>query len=473
MSDARLTATEKIVLSVLVFSALVMFLNETILSVALTPIMEDLSIPATTAQWLTTGFMLTMAVVIPTTGFLLERLHTRTIFFAALISFIAGTVVAALSPAFLVLLVGRVLQAMGTAIIMPLLMTVTMRVVPAERRGSVMGIISVVIAVAPALGPTVSGVILNVLSWHWLFWVMVPLSALALVIGAVFLRNVGETSEAHLDVVSVILSAFGFGGVIYAVSELSSIISGSGMARWSAVAAGVVGIAALVLFARRQLRLEHPVLNMAVFGVANFRLCLIVMITLFGGLIGAVTVLPIFMQSGVGLDPRTTGLVLMPGGLINGFVAPFIGRLYDRFGPRPLLIPGMVLFTVGMVLMATTMNEDTSAWGVVARHVLFSIGLGLSITPLMTTALGSLTDELYGHGSAAFNTLQQLGGALGTALLVMALNMGTMAAQNGGAAASEAVATGTQVAFLVGTVFAVLALILAPRVRPVGQHAAS
>ncbi|NLA56083.1 MAG: multidrug efflux MFS transporter, partial [Corynebacterium humireducens] len=189
--NTALPAEVKVILTVLVGSALVMFLNETILSVALPSIMEDFQIPATTAQWLTTGFMLTMAVVIPATGWVLQRFTTRQVFLAAVSSFLVGTVVAAWAPTFGVLLTGRIIQAAGTALIMPLLMTVAMTVVPANRRGSVMGVISIVMSVAPALGPTVSGFILNHFTWHWLFWFVIPLIALALVVGLLFVRDIG------------------------------------------------------------------------------------------------------------------------------------------------------------------------------------------------------------------------------------------------------------------------------------------
>src|SRR5699024_2723321 len=180
-----------VVLAILVVSAMIMILNETILSVALPSIMEDFQIPETTAQWLTTGFMLTMAVVIPTTGYLLDRFSTKTIFVTALLFFLVRTLVAALAPTFAVLLAARIIQATGTALIMPLLMTVTLTVVPMERRGAVMGIISIVISVAPALGPTVSGFILNSLTWHWLFWIMLPIVAVTFIVGTLLIENIG------------------------------------------------------------------------------------------------------------------------------------------------------------------------------------------------------------------------------------------------------------------------------------------
>ena len=334
--NEALPAEVRVILTVLVGSALVMFLNETILSVALPAIMEDFHIPATTAQWLTTGFMLTMAVVIPATGWILQRFTTKQVFLTAVSSFLVGTLVAAAAPTFTVLLVGRIVQAVGTSLIMPLLMTVAMTVVPANRRGSVMGVISIVMSVAPALGPTVSGFVLNRFTWHWLFWLVTPLIVVALLVGGFIIRNIGETTRAPFDPPSVVLSALGFGGFVYALSTLGTNLP-------VALGVGVVGVLALALFVWRQLKLETPLLDLRPFTIRNYTLSVVVALLLMGTLLGVVMVLPIYLQTALGVTALVTGLLLMPGGLASGLLAPFIGRLYDRVGPRPLVIPGALL----------------------------------------------------------------------------------------------------------------------------------
>lgn len=469
--DVTLPSQVKLVLMVLVFSAMVMMLNETILSVALPAIMEDFSVPATTAQWLTTGFMLTMAIVIPTTGFLLQRFSTRFIFTTALLFFIAGTIVAALAPAFSVLLTGRILQAIGTALIMPLLMTVAMTVVPPQRRGSVMGLISIVMAVAPALGPTVSGVILNSLTWHWLFWVMVPLIAIALGVGLKFLGNVGETRATPLDVFSVILSAVAFGGLVYTLSSLSKIIDGQGTERMFTIAIGVIGLLCFFAFGFRQVSLSKQgkaLLDLTVFRNRNFTLSVLVLLIVFGMLLGSVTILPLYLQTSVGATALVTGLLLMPGGLINGVLSPFVGRIYDHRGPRPLLLPGIVVLTASLFWMST-LDENSTVGIVIAMHVIFSIGLALLITPLMTTSLGSLPGHLYGHGSAALNTLQQLAGATGTAVLVVAMTHGANVSMEAGNPVAVATADGTHTAFLIGGCLGIIGMCLVPFIRKISE----
>jgi len=371
-----LPADVKIILIVLVGAALVMFLNETILSVALPSIMADFSIPATTAQWLTTGYMLTMAVVIPTTGWILQRFTTKQVFLAAVTSFLVGTVVAAWAPTFTALLVGRIVQATGTALIMPLLMTVAMTVVPANRRGSIMGVISVVMSVAPALGPTVSGFVLNRFTWHWLFWLVLPLIAVALVVGAIFIRNIGETARSPLDPLSVVLAGLGFGGLVYALSTL-------GTEPTVAIGVAVVGVASLALFVWRQIRLETPLLDLRPFTIRNYTLSVVVALLLMGTLLGVVMVLPIYLQTALGVTALVTGLLVMPGGLASGILAPFIGRLYDRVGPRPLVIPGALLL-FGAVWAMTRLDINSTTTEVIIMHMVFSLGLALMMTPLMT-----------------------------------------------------------------------------------------
>ncbi|NLA55577.1 MAG: multidrug efflux MFS transporter [Corynebacterium humireducens] len=441
---------------------MVMFLNETILSVALPSIMEDFQIPATTAQWLTTGFMLTMAVVIPATGWILQRFTTKQVFLTAVSSFLVGTLVAAAAPTFTVLLVGRIVQAVGTSLIMPLLMTVAMTVVRANRRGSVMGVISIVMSVAPALGPTVSGFVLNRFTWHWLFWFVAPLIVVALVVGALFIRNIGETARAPFDPLSVVLAALGFGGLVYALSTLGTDLP-------VAVGVAVVGVIALALFVWRQLKLETPLLDLRPFTIRNYTLSVVVALLLMGTLLGVVMVLPIYLQTALGVTALVTGLLLMPGGLASGLLAPFIGRLYDRVGPRPLVIPGALLL-LGAVWAMTRLDIASTITEVIAMHIVFSLGLALMMTPLMTTALGSLPKHLYGHGSAILNTLQQLAGAAGTAILIAALSFGTRAAAAGGADLAQATADGAHTAFIVAGIMAILVLLASPFVTRVAEE---
>lgn len=462
------------VIALLLVAAFVVILNETTMSVALPPIMEDLGVTAATGQWLTTVFMLTMAVVIPTTGFLLQRIGTRGSYLVAMSLFTAGTLLAALAPGFGVLVTARVVQASGTAIMMPLLMTTVMNIVPPHHRGRVMGNVSLVIAAAPAMGPTLSGAVLEPLGWRGVFGVVLPISVATLVLGAVMVRDVSDRSRKRLDLPSLLLSAVGFGSLIFGLSALGE----GGASPVPPAVPLVVGAGVLALFAWRQLvlqRVDDALLDLRVFASRGFSTGLAAMAVSMLAMFGALILLPLILQQAMGLEPLATGLLVLPGGLAMGLLGPVVGNLYDRVGPRPLVIPGAVLVIVAMAGMATV-HADTS-WGfLLAAHVVLSLGLSLVFTPLFTTALGSLTPRFYSHGSAAIGTVQQLAGAAGTAMFVALFSIRSEALAADGASTAEALTGGARLAFVVGAAVMVLAVLVGTTLRkpaeaPVGHGA--
>ncbi|MCV2393555.1 DHA2 family efflux MFS transporter permease subunit [Actinotalea sp. M2MS4P-6] len=446
---------ERTAVAVLLTSTFVVILNETIMGVALPRLMTDLAITAATAQWLSTAFMLTMAVVIPVTGFVLQRTTTRAAFLTAMGLFSLGTLACALAPGFEVLVVGRVVQASGTAIMLPLLMTTVMTVTPPASRGRTMGNISVVISVAPAIGPTLSGLILSVLPWRAMFWLVLPIALVALAVGAWRLPVLNEPRYARVDVVSVVLSALGFGGVVLGLSRFGeSATAGLG----AAVVPLVVGLIAVSLFVARQVwlqRTDGALLDLRVFASGTFTVAVVVMALSMLALFGTIILLPIYTQQVLGLDVLATGLMLLPGGLLMGLLAPLVGRAYDRVGPRPLLVPASVLVSLSLWGFATV-GEETAWWFVLACHVVLSLGLALMFTPLFTAALGAVPAPLYSHGSAMVATIQQVAGAAGTALFVTVLTATATGAAGDGAVG--ATAAGVHAAFLVGAGLSLLAI---------------
>ncbi|MCG2802951.1 MAG: DHA2 family efflux MFS transporter permease subunit [Cellulomonas sp.] len=450
-----LTPRNRLAVALLLVSTFVVILNETIMGVALPRLMSDLDIDAATAQWLTTGFMLTMAVVIPVSGFVIRRSRTRTVFLISMGLFSLGTAIAAIAPGFAVLLVGRVVQAGGTALMLPLLMTTVMTVTPAATRGRTMGTISIVISVAPALGPTISGLILAVLDWRWMFGLVLPIALVSLVLGALRMPDVTEPEHASVDWVSVPLTALGFGGLVFGLSSLGA---GTGA---TTVAALVVGAAALSLFAARQVwlaRRDDALLDLRVFRVPTFTtgvtLMALVMVTMFGVII----LLPLYAQEVLGVDVLTTGLVLLPGGLLMGLLAPAVGRIYDRRGPRVLLVPGTIV--VSLAMGALTMLPSSGAlWFLLAAHITLSLGLALVFTPLFTAALGSLPAHQYSYGSAAIGTAQQVAGAAGTSLFVAVLTATATSRTADGLGQVAATAAGLHAAFQVGALISLVAVV--------------
>ncbi|SDS84550.1 MDR family MFS transporter [Actinoplanes derwentensis] len=461
---ARLSGPDRSLIGLLVFSAFVVIFNETVMSLALPRLMADLSISAATAQWLTTGFLLVMAVVIPATGFIMERFTLRQIFIAAMGLFSAGTAIAAVAPGFELLLLGRIVQAGGTGVMMPLVMTTAMTLVPANSRGRIMGVISIVISVAPAIGPTVSGLVLSRLSWRWLFLVVLPIALATLALGAWKVRNITTPKKAHLDVLSLLLSAIGFGGLIYGLSSLGEAAGHTPVAPWIPVTAGVV---ALVLFVWRQRALQSgrgPLMDLRVFAHRSFTVSLLVLVTGFVGLFGALILLPIYLQNVHGVGTLQAGLLVLPGGVAMGVLSPIVGRLFDRYGPRPLVTPGTLAVSAGLWLLSTV-GPGTALPLVVVYHMLLTSGLATLITPLMTSALSTLPMNLYGHGSAIIGTLQQLAGAAGTALFITVLSQTITARSAEGATLLVATTEGIQAAFVWGGVISLVAVALSLLVR--------
>ena len=459
------SARDRLVIALLLTSAFVVILNETIMGVALPRLMEDLGITASVGQWLTTAFMLTVAVVIPITGFLLRRYTTRAVFLAAMGLFTAGTLISALAPGFAVLLVGRVVQASGTAVMMPLLMTTIMTLVPPARRGRTMGNISIVMSVAPALGPTISGLILTFFDWRWMFLFVLPIAVGALLLGAARIVNVTETTRSRIDVLSVVLSAFAFAGLIYGLSSIAEASRGHAIVPpWIPL---VIGVLALTAFVLRQIRLQRDdraLLDLRVFETRTFTVSMLVMGLAMASMFGTLIILPIYLQSVLGLEPLATGLCLLPGSLLMGLLGPVVGRIYDRRGPAPLLIPGTVMVSAALWLMSS-FGGSTPVPVVVLAHVMISAGFALMFTPLFTTALGSLRPQLYSYGSAVVGTGQQLAGAAGTALLITVLTAVTAAAVRSGGTAGEAEIAGVHAAFLAAAVVSLMPIALGFLVR--------
>ncbi|WP_193078708.1 MDR family MFS transporter [Brevibacterium aurantiacum] len=453
------------VIWLLLVAAFVAILNETTMAIAIPELNASLGIPPELGQWLTSAFMLTMAVVIPTTGFLLQRFSTRNIFLAAMILFSAGTLICLVAPGFPVLLIGRVVQAAGTGIMMPLLMTTIMNVVPAHSRGRMMGRVGLVISLAPAIGPTMSGIVLDSLGWRWLFAIVLPIALIALGLGAKWMTNLGETTHAPIDYLSVVLSVFAFGGIVFGLSQFGGGHGSDGGSSttgfaWTAIAAGLIFLG---LFAWRQLMLQkedRALLDLRVFTAKNYVIAVIIMAVVSLAMFGTFSLLPLYLQNVAGLNATQSGLVLLPGSILMGVLAPVMGRIYDARGPRTLLIPGSIMIA-GAMFSYAMVGIGTPTWALVVIQTVMSLGLAASFTPLFSASLGSLERKLYSHGSAALNTMQQVAGAAGTALLISIYSSALHSGEAAGRSVAESGAPGAHNAFLLAAVIALVPVVLA------------
>ncbi|WP_433786416.1 DHA2 family efflux MFS transporter permease subunit [Actinomycetospora sp. CA-101289] len=457
-SGDRLPPGTALVIGVLMVSTFIVFLNEMLLGVALPTLIVDFGVSPGTGQWVTTGFLLTMAVLIPASGFVMRRFNLRTVFLVALSLFIVGTTLAAIAPAFGVLVAGRIVQASGTAVFLPLLMNTTMSLVPVGRRGQMMAITTAVPSVAPALGPALSGLVLSTLSWRWLFILMLPVAVAALVLGAWKLRNIGTPEPVTLDLPSLLLSAIGFGALVYGLSLIGE--ASAGNAPISPYLPIAVGLAGLVAFVLRQVplqRRDQAFLDMRIFLRKPFTLALLMMVFIAGNGIGLLVVVPLVLTNVTGLSTLQLGLFLIPGGAAISIVAALSGRVYDRLGPRPLVIPAAIIW-VAVLGFLSQVDENTSVVTLLVAWLVFTSAMAAMWTPLTTSAMGALQAELYPHGTAAFATVQQLAGAAFGAVFISAYTIGSGARDAGVLDTAQATDAG-QAAFMTAWVVGLVVLV--------------
>ncbi|RJL33215.1 DHA2 family efflux MFS transporter permease subunit [Bailinhaonella thermotolerans] len=441
----------------LVLATFVVILNETIMINAIPRLMSAMNISAQTAQWLSTAFMLTMAAVIPITGWFLQRVSTRTAYTTAMGLFLAGTALAAVAPTFAVLLGGRIIQASGTAVMMPLLMTTLMQVVPESARGRVMGNVTLAISVAPAMGPTVSGVILQFGSWRLLFAVVFPIAALITWGGLRQLKNIGEPKYSTIDWLSVVTAAAGFGGLVYGLSLFEGGDAGV------AVSFTGGGLLLIAVFVVRQLALQKrgvPLMDLRTLRHRTYTIALILMSVAFMAMLGSMILLPLYLQSVRGLNPLETGLLVMPGGLAMGLLGPTVGRLFDRFGGRVLVIPGAVGITLSLAGF-TQVTMTMPFWLLLGLHALLMVSLAATFTPVFTLGLGAVPPSLYSHGSSILSTLQQVSAAIGTALVVTVMSARADSLRATGVAKALADLDGMRLAFIIGAALSVIVIVTA------------
>jgi len=393
--------------AVLLSGAFITILNQTLLGTALPPIMKDLKLDNSTVQWLQSIFMLVNGIMIPVTAFLIERFTSRQLFLSAMGVFTVGTLICAFGPDFFTLLIGRILQATGAGIMMPLMQTILFLLFPEEKRGTAMGLFGLVIAFAPAIGPTLSGVLVEYFTWRSVFYIILPIAAINIITAYFLLKNVTELTHPKLDKLSVVLSTIGFGGILYGFSTVSQ----AGFTSWHVIVSIIVGVITLVIFIKRQLKLKEPMLEFRVFSYNIYTIGTVLGMFVFAVMIATNIILPLYMQNMLKLTPLQSGLVLLPGAVVMGLFNPITGYLFDKFGGKWLARGGLLLLALS-TLPFTFLTAHTSITYLTLMNTVRMISIAMVMMPMTTLAINQLPNHLIPHGTAMNNTFRQLSGAL-------------------------------------------------------------
>lgn len=451
------------IVAVMIVSAFVAILNQTLLNTALPHIMKGLHITENTSQWLVTGFMLVNGVMIPLTAFLMDKIKTRPLFLMAMGIFLIGSIVAALAPTFPILMLARVIQAIGAGVIMPLMQFTLFILFPKDERGFAMGLAGLVIQFAPAIGPTLSGVIVDTMSWRMPFVVVVIVASLGFIFGAIFLKSYNETKDTKLDKRSVIYSTLGFGLMLYAFSSAGNL----GFHNPIVLVSLAISLVIIGAFIRRQIRISNPLLNIIVFKNKVFCLTTISSMIVMLSMVGPALLIPLYVQNALGLSALLSGLVIMPGAIINGVMSIFTGKFYDKYGARPLVLTGFTLLTIFTVMLCF-LKADTSYTYLIIVYALRMFSVSLLMMPLNTAGINSLSNKNISHGTAISNFGRVTAGSLGTALMVTIMSIGSKNfAPNPSANESQAmiqrqaIAAGVDLSFAVVSVLVFIGLIIA------------
>jgi EmrB/QacA subfamily drug resistance transporter len=451
---------------VLLIGAFCTILNQTILSTAFPALMNAFDISTSTVQWLTTGFLMVNGIMIPISAYLSSRFNTKGLFIIAMTVFEIGTILSWLAPSFAALLTGRLIQAVGVGINMPLMQNIMLTIYPPEKRGAAMGINGLVIGLAPAIGPTLSGWVIDNYSWRWLFGMIVPIAFLVIIASFALVKNVIPNRRPKLDWLSVIISTLGFGSMLYGFSSVGD----KGWTDPVVLATIVIGAILVAFLVLRQNKLDEPFLEFKVFKSGEFTLATILSSIVMMAMVGVELVIPLYLQIIHGMSAFHSGLTLLFGALFMGIMSPITGNLFDRHGAKRLAVTGMFILTVGTLPFAF-ITRDTPMIYIVFLYAVRMFGISMVMMPVTTAGMNSLPFNLISHGTAVNNTLRQVATSVGTAIMISVLTNVTKNNQPGHALLKasplqyksqmfDATLMGYHAAFWFAIVFSILGLIL-------------
>ncbi|RUT36306.1 DHA2 family efflux MFS transporter permease subunit [Paenibacillus zeisoli] len=399
-------------LIVLMVGLFLAILNQTLLNVALPHITNEYGITTNTAQWLLTGYMLVNGVLIPLSAFLIERFGVRVLFLAAMFCFTLGALICGVAGSFSVLLIGRLIQAVGGGVLSPLVMSVILFIFPPEMRGKGMGIFGLAMMFAPAIGPTLSGWVVQNYDWHILFSGMIPFGVIVIIIAFFKMRNIEQPKLIKLDYMGTLSSLAGVGLLLYGLSEAGT----KGWGDTEVMACIIIGTILVAFFVIWEMRTRNPLLNMGVFRFGIFSLSNVINIFVTASMYAGMLLIPIYLQNLRGITPLDSGLLMLPGALVMLIMSPISGILFDKVGPRPLAIIGMVITTV-TTYQLTKLTLDTSYSYILIIYMIRYFGMSFLMMPIMTAGMNQLPRDLNKHGTAMSNTLRQVSGSIGTSVI--------------------------------------------------------
>ncbi|WP_088104811.1 DHA2 family efflux MFS transporter permease subunit [Halalkalibacter urbisdiaboli] len=408
------------VIVVLLIGAFIALLNNTLLGIALPAIMTDLQLEAATAQWLSTGYMLVVGILVPATAYLIQKYSVRRLFLVAMGLFTFGTLLAGVAQDFPLLLGGRIVQASGAAVMSPLLMNVMLVSFPIEKRGTAMGLMGLVMMGAPAVGPLLSGWVVQYYEWRMLFQIITPVAILVFIAGVFLIKDKKEEVSIRIDVLSLIFSSIGFGGILYGFSSAGSV----GWNHPVVYVTIIVGILSLITFIVKQQRNENPMLNFNVFRIPMFSLSITITMIVAMALFSSMIMVPIYLIDLRGISPMEAGVMMLPGALALAIMSPFVGKLFDKFGGRILAFIGLVIVTITSFYFSRLTFEASYIY-LIFLNTTRTVGISMVMMPVSTNGLNHLPERLYPHGTAMNNTMQQVSGAIGTAILVAIMSIRT------------------------------------------------
>jgi len=391
-------------------------LNQTLLTTAFPTLMKAFDISASSVQWLTTGFLLVNGIMIPISAWLINKFSSKKLYLTAMTIFLIGTITCFVAPSFSILLIGRLIQAAGVGISMPLLQNIMLSIFPPEKRGSAMGMAGIVIGLAPALGPTLSGWIIDHYTWRDLFGMVIPIVILVLVLATFLMKSVIQLSNPSIDILSALLSTIGFGSLLYGFSSVGN----DGWNNTKVIVFLIIGVLVIGLFVWRQLHLEHPFLELRVFKSSVFTIAAILSGVVNMAMVGAEMVLPLYIQNIRGESAFHSGLMLLPGALIMGLMMPITGAIFDKYGAKRLAISGMLILTAATLPFAFLTSETPIAM-IVILYAMRMFGISMVMMPVTTSGMNALPMDLISHGTAVNNTFRQVASSIGTAILISVL----------------------------------------------------